>query len=106
QSTEWAEAWNIGPEAGDALAVQDIVEAFAHRWGNDARWEHDTSAHPHEARLLSIDCTKAKTRLGWRAQLTMEHSPDLTARWYRAYHDGQDMRAETLRQIAHYSPAT
>jgi CDP-glucose 4,6-dehydratase len=39
----------------------------------------------HEANLLMLDITKAKTRLGWKPRLDALQTIDLVADWYKRY---------------------
>jgi CDP-glucose 4,6-dehydratase len=39
----------------------------------------------HEANLLMLDITKAKTHLGWRPRLDAFQTIDLVADWYKKY---------------------
>jgi CDP-glucose 4,6-dehydratase len=96
----FADGWNFGPDAADSLPVSAVVDQLAKRWGESARWEHDTSGQWHpEAPQLRLDCTKARVDLGWTPQLGIDAALTLTVDWYRARHDGADMRAFTLDQI-------
>ena len=98
----FAEAWNFGPEYSDAQTVQWIVEKLANSWSASARWEVDGAEHPHEARTLKLDWTKASEELGWRPELRLEAALQLTSEWYRAFQDKEEMRAVTCRQIEQY----
>jgi len=98
----FAEGWNFGPMETDGQPVQWIVERLAQTWGRGARWAHDTAAQPHEAVCLKLDCSKARTRLGWRPQWSIGRSLDEIVSWYQAYADGRDMADVTRRQIRLY----
>jgi CDP-glucose 4,6-dehydratase len=100
--TQFAEAWNFGPEYSDARTVQWIVEQLAAAWGPDARWEIDTAEHPHEAQTLKLDWSKAAHRLGWHPALHLEEALRLTADWYHAWNAGTDMTSLTSSQIEQY----
>jgi CDP-glucose 4,6-dehydratase len=39
----------------------------------------------HEIREQYLDCTKAKTQLGWRARYSLEEGLTRTAEWYRSF---------------------
>ena len=39
----------------------------------------------HEANLLMLDITKAKTRLGWKPRLDATQTAILTSDWYKRY---------------------
>ncbi len=102
EGARFAEAWNFGPEYSDTKTVEWIVEKLAKAWGPEARWEVDGAEHPHEARTLKLDWTKASEGLGWRPELRLEAALQLTSQWYRAFQDKEEMRALTCRQIEQY----
>jgi CDP-glucose 4,6-dehydratase len=98
------EAWNIGPDPGDDRTVLEVARAMVTALGRGRiAIEADPAANPHEARLLRLDCSKARTGLGWQPLLRFEDSIRLTAEWYAAWHRGDDMQAFTDRQIDHYA---
>ena len=94
------EAWNFGADRGGEQSVGVLAALACRIWGrpNAFRIELDPDA-VHEAKLLKLDSTKARTRLGWRPRWSFEESVTETMAWYRAFADGADMRAVTLSQI-------
>lgn len=104
QGTQFAEAWNFGPNDSDNQPVQWIVERLTELWGQGARWELDQSVNPHEAHHLKLDCSKARSRLNWRPRWTLEQALGHIVDWQRAYLDGKNMNQFTLAQIATYQP--
>ena len=58
-------AWNFGPDDSDAKPVEWLVRQLCSKWGNHASYAIDEGKHPHEAHYLKLDCSKAKTELGW-----------------------------------------
>ena len=96
----FAEAWNFGPASASEVPVRRIIDDVVALWGGAATWEHDIGEHVHEATLLKLDCSKAAARLGWRGLIGIEDSLRLTVDWYRAAHEGADMRAFSLAQIS------
>jgi len=98
-----AEGWNFGPRDEDAQAVGAIVERMAALWGEGARWETDPGPHPHEARYLKLDISKARAGLGWQPRWTLGDALDRIVAWHRAWRAGADMRTHCLRDIHHYS---
>jgi CDP-glucose 4,6-dehydratase len=97
-----AEGFNFGPLDADARPVQWIVERLCQGWGDGAAWTVDGAAHPHEAHYLKLDCSKAKSRLGWQPRWHLAQAIDQIVAWHRAHAQGQDMRATTLAQIDTY----
>lgn len=98
----YAEAWNFGPGEGDALRVRQVIDRLCQAWGAAARWEPDAGQHPHEARLLKLDCSKAVDRLGWRPLLPLNDGIQWTAAWYQAWAEGRNLAALTRRQVDDY----
>ena len=97
------EAWNFGADGSGEKSVGVLADLACRIWGrpNAFRIAMDPDA-VHEAKLLKLDSTKARTRLGWRPRWTFEESVTETMAWYRAFVDGADMRAVTLSQIETY----
>lgn len=95
-------AFNFGPSAEDAVPVRKIADQIVARWKNGASWQHDNSVQPYEARLLEVDSAKARSVLGWTPRWRLKDALDRTVDWYKAYYEGQDMQALTLKQIDEY----
>jgi len=101
EGPEFAEGWNFGPDENDAKPVIWIVEKLCQRW-EGAEYQIDNGAHPHEATYLKLDCSKAKTRLGWSPRWSLDKAIDKIVEWVMDYREGKDIRATCLRQIAEY----
>jgi CDP-glucose 4,6-dehydratase len=95
----YAQAWNFGPQTDDVQTVRWMADRFASLWGAPARWEQDLGAHPHEARLLQLDVSKARAELGWRPRWRSADALQATVEWYRGHAAGADARELTLAQI-------
>jgi CDP-glucose 4,6-dehydratase len=105
EEPEHAGGWNFGPAEEDARPVGWIVEQLAELWPQELRWELDEGPHPHEARYLKLDSSRARGRLGWRPPLALERTLASIVEWYGALREGADMHAVTLGQIEsfHYA---
>jgi CDP-glucose 4,6-dehydratase len=101
-----AEGWNFGPRDEDARPVQAIVEHMAAMWGAGAGWQLDAGSHPHEARYLKLDISKARAGLGWQPRWMLEDALGRIVAWHKAWRGGGDMRAHCLTDIADYSAAS
>ncbi len=99
----FGDAWNFGPEAGDARPVAWIADRVVAQWGHGARWDHDSTVHPHETGHLALDISKAKAQLAWRPRLDLATALDWTVHWYREHARGADMRAVSLEQLHAYA---
>jgi CDP-glucose 4,6-dehydratase len=94
-----ADGWNFGPADEDARTVGWVLERLAELWPAELRWSLDDGPHPHEARYLKLDSSRARTRLGWRPLVALEETLQSIVDWYLALRDGGDVRAVTLGQI-------
>ena len=103
QGSEYAEGWNFGPEDKDARPVQWIVEALTSLWGSSATWQLDDAVQPHEANYLKLDCSKAKLRLEWHPQWSLQTTLERIVKWHKAWLDNEDMRTYTLQEISQYT---
>ena len=98
----FAEGWNFGPADNDARPVEWIVDRLCKNWGGTARYIIDDGEHPHEAHYLKLDCSKARSELGWQPQWNLERTLDSIIAWTLAYGRGGDLRAECMDQIKDY----
>ena len=102
----FAKAWNFGPDASGDATVGEIAETTARLWGEGARVECAcSSGSPHEAGLLRLDSTLARTELGWKPRWSLEQALAQTVAWYQAWTRGTDMAAISLDHICAYEAA-
>jgi len=104
-SPERAAGWNFGPAEQDAQSVGWLVERLAELWPAELRWTLDDGPHPHEARYLKLDSSRARLQLGWRPPVALPEALQSIVEWYQALREGADMRAVTLGQIEAFSYA-
>jgi CDP-glucose 4,6-dehydratase len=98
----FASAWNFGPAESDARPVSWIADQLARSWGNNASWSLDAGGHPHEARFLKLDTSKARTCLNWHPVLPLQTALDWIVEWYHAFQTGANVRDLTRTQIERY----
>lgn len=79
-----AAPWNFGPEPEGNRAVAEILDKLSCNWPN-MRWHHTEKSQPHEATLLYLDSSKAKSQLQWRPVWNIDTTLAKTAEWYRAW---------------------
>ena len=94
------EAWNIGPDAHQNRPVLQVAEAMLKALGRGRIELAEDAAAPHEATLLTLDCAKARARLGWIPRFDFATTVAMTADWYGAWSSGEDVVALTRAQIA------
>ncbi|HWH12761.1 MAG TPA: CDP-glucose 4,6-dehydratase [Solirubrobacteraceae bacterium] len=98
-SADNACAWNFGPADDDARTVGWILDRLAAAWPGGLHWSVDDGPHPHEARYLKLDSSRARGRLGWRPLVGLDAALQSIADWHLQLRDGADLRALTVAQI-------
>lgn len=102
---EAADAWNFGPDDHDMIAVGELLNRLAARWGSGARWHADAQPQPHEASLLRLDSTRARLHLGWKPVWNLDQALARTINWHRGWTAGADMKTRSLEDITHFQHA-
>ncbi len=98
----FAEEWNFGPNDADVKPVEWVVKEICRKWGGNTAYRTIKGNHPHEAGLLKLDCSKAKSHLGWHPRWSLEQTIDKLIEWTRVYSDKLDLRAVTMKQIEEF----
>lgn len=101
---EFAESWNFGPDESDAQPVSWIVDRLCQTIPQ-ASWELDAAEQPHEAGLLRLDSSKAKSKLGWGPRWPLETALAKTFEWHQAWKAQQSVADVSIQQIQEYQVA-
>jgi CDP-glucose 4,6-dehydratase len=99
----FAEGWNFGPSEESVVLVQELARKLVSRWGKGEVVVDATGNHPHEAGLLKLDCSKARSRMGWHGVWNVQETVCRVVDWYKEHSEGGDMRLRTREQIESYS---
>lgn len=100
---KYAEAWNFGPDAGDAKDVEWIVKRMFAAWPEAPGYQIDKGPHPHEAHYLKLNSAKARRELGWSPRWHIAQTIDRIVAWTRAYAKKDDVYNTCLQQITEYN---
>lgn len=108
QHPELLGAFNFGPTHESAKTVKEVVTAFFSYWPDGPEWLHFEDPEKfHEARLLSLDFSKAHKLLNWSPALDLSSALELTAKWYKAFEENENdpvfMREMTRASIQEYA---
>lgn len=99
---KYAEAWNFGPYTKDVYPVKEIVKKIINKLGK-GEWKDISNADQlHEANLLTLDITKALTKLNWKPVLSFDETIDMTIEWYKNYSTHPNMYEFCKNQIDKY----
>jgi CDP-glucose 4,6-dehydratase len=95
--------WNFGPDNDDVKPVSWIVDTISQLWGKNISWELDHQNSQHEAKSLLLNCTKAKTKLGWKPKTDIKLALQLVIDWYKKLENKANIREFTEQQIKYYN---
>jgi CDP-glucose 4,6-dehydratase len=97
-----AKAWNFGPQTHEAATVREVVGIAQTAFGKGQVQWGDGNEGPHEAGLLMLDTSLAKSELGVQSIFPLSDAIGLTMRWYRDLQAGQSAAELCARDIAHF----
>lgn len=99
---EFSGPWNFGSNISDSRPVSWIIKRLAVYFPS-IKWELDSNIKSHEAGILKLDSTKAKSLLDWEPKCTLEKALDMTVSWHMAWkQDKEHMRDFSIKQITDY----
>jgi len=82
---EYCGAWNFGPNQDFIITVGEIADMIVAKWGSGSWIDKSNQKEPHEAKLLSLDISKAKSYLKWTPVWNIEKTVEKTMDWYKEY---------------------
>ncbi|MBF0442123.1 MAG: CDP-glucose 4,6-dehydratase [Oligoflexales bacterium] len=96
---EFSSEWNFGPDVRDCRPVGWILEFMKELFGGALNYEISKQEHFHEAQLLKLDWSKARSELGWDPCWNLENTLKKIVEWTIDYKNGRPVREICLRQI-------
>jgi CDP-glucose 4,6-dehydratase len=89
--SNYATTWNIAPDLEDCQPVKSVLEKVKKQWAKvDFQFEKDKK-NLHEAHLLKLDTTKAKTDLQWKPVWQLDKAIEKTVEWYKAFYENKQI---------------
>jgi CDP-glucose 4,6-dehydratase len=93
------QAWNFGPADDGNVDVASVAQRFRRSWPGLSFRSITDPAAPQETRTLKLDCTKARTQLGWQPVWRWDEAVDQTAAWYVAFDQSKVITREQLNMF-------
>lgn len=81
----YAEGWNFGPNLDSIINVWDIASLVVKEYGQGELVDVSDPSALHEAKLLALDVSKARFKMGWKPTLSIEETIEFTVDWYKRY---------------------
>lgn len=99
--TAYCEGWNFGPHVESISTVWDVATKVVVKYGSGELCDLSTLDALHEAKLLTLDISKAKFRLGWEPKMNIDQTIELTVEWYNKYQEN-NVHNVCLEQIFYF----
>jgi CDP-glucose 4,6-dehydratase len=97
----FSEAWNFGPDPSDIASAQTVAEELLSAWGSRGKLRIEPGEF-HEAEVLSLDSTKARSRLDWKPLLNRTQAIHWTVEWTKRSLSGEPVYEIVGDQILRY----
>lgn len=98
----YCSGWNFAPDSSSINKVSEILDLILRQWGNGKWVDLSHEGCLHEAEFLSLDCSKARTYLKWKPNLSTEKAIEYTVKWYKELLKGSNMYEFNVGQIVNY----
>ena len=99
------ESFNFGPSFENSFKVIELVSEVSKFWDQPG-WlvDHRQINGMHEAKLLTLNCTKASSILNWRSNLDFNETVRYTSLWYKNFYlNPKSSRKFTESQIHEFT---
>lgn len=90
EKVEFAQAWNFGPSYRAKITVEDVLKNVKMYWNNMDYEIDQMSNHPHESKLLHLNCSKAQSILKWNSVWNAEDTFKKTVNWYKNFYEKKE----------------
>jgi len=99
---KFTDSFNFGPLDEDCISVGSIIEKMSHHWGYHLPVILESGQKYHEAKFLKLDISKASFNLKWFPAWNVEETTEKTAKWYKSFINGEDVRFLSMSQIREF----
>ena len=97
-------SWNFGPNDENIITVKELAKLVIKYWG-EGSYKVDNLQHPHEASLLKLDTSKARTLLNWTPVYDANETVKRTINWYKYFYNSiekEKLYKITVNEILDY----
>lgn len=98
---KYCESWNFGPDLNSIINVEELANEVVKKYGRGEITNNCNENKLHESKLLNLDTSKARFRLGWRPALDIEETIEMTVDWYKRY-TNEDSYSICINQIKEF----
>lgn len=103
EGAHYSEGFNFGPAHTDHCSVGLLLEKLNQQWDNRLKIQVQRDPNQvHEAHYLSLDCSKANSKLQWQPRWNVDQALQKTVEWVQAYEQSKSIRETCLMQMSSY----
>ena len=97
------ESFNFAPNKFKNITVKKMIYEISKQWNVINPVYIKNKSHSIESKLLQLDSSKAKNKLGWQSVLNLDQTLSFTIDWYKNYFENPNSIYEfSLDQINKY----
>lgn len=102
--TQYCEGWNFGPRMESITSVWEVSKKIMENYKSGKLKDLSDPNALHEAKLLMLDITKVRVKLGWEPRMNITQCIQLVADWYKRYQTENvyDLCIEQINQYLKY----
>ena len=102
EPNKYSGSWNFGPKMSQPLTVEEVTRNIIKHYGKGNIKVEKLGEGFYEANLLQLNCDKANQKLLWSPRWSVEKTLEVTANWYKRFHNGEAVQSITGSQINEY----
>ena len=95
-------AWNFGPNRQNHLKVKQFAKLFKKKLKSNSKIFFKKKQDKREKNFLDLESKKSEKKLKWRAILNIQQTLELTANWYLAYKNKENLLEVSSEQIKEF----
>lgn len=97
-----SDSYNFGPDISEATSVIGLASGLLDILEGPPLEVTPDTENLHEAKLLQLNCDRAKVELGWSPRVRLYETIELTGEWYKNYMADSRSEPLTRNQISSY----
>ncbi len=95
--------YNVGPDDCNCATTGELVDLFCKCWGDNISWKDESEDNaPHEASFLKLDCSKIKSKLGWKPKWHIDKCIEKVCDFSKIWLSNGDIPHEMDAEIEEY----
>ena len=91
------EAFNFGPNSKKEFNVSQVIHCMKKFWPNISyKYSFEKKTKIKESKLLKLNCSKVKKKLGWKSILSFEETIEMTIIWYKNFYKDKQLSSKNI----------